>query len=319
MSEPAPRAGAPPDLAPWRDGGTGVDYVHSHAGDRDGPHLLVTALVHGNEVCGAAALVRLLEEGVRPARGRLTLAFVNVAAYARVAPPVRCIHEDFNRLWSADVLDGPRESAERRRARELRPFVDAADMLLDLHSMSMDGPPLLMAGPCVKGARLALALGAPTDVVRDHGPAGGVRMRDYAGFADPDSPRNALLLECGRHDDPDAAQVALDAVRRLMDHLDMLPPGAPAPAPGAQRMIEVTHTVNAETAGFRFVRPFRSLETVLRAGTEIAADGDRCILTPYDRCLLVMPTRAVEPGQTAVRLARAVPRGAPIRPLPAAE
>jgi hypothetical protein len=33
------------------------------------------------------------------------------------------------------VLFGPRDSAELRRARELQPFVDAADLLLDIHSM----------------------------------------------------------------------------------------------------------------------------------------------------------------------------------------
>ena len=64
---------------------------------------------------------------------------MNVAAYTRFDPvnPVvsRYVDEDFNRVWSAEVLDGPRDSVELRRAREVRPLVDTVDLLLDIHSM----------------------------------------------------------------------------------------------------------------------------------------------------------------------------------------
>jgi len=73
----------PPDIARFRDGNIGVRFVHSFEGAQPGPHLLITALVHGNEPAGAVALERLLSQGLRPSRGRLTLAFANVDAYAR--------------------------------------------------------------------------------------------------------------------------------------------------------------------------------------------------------------------------------------------
>ena len=45
-------------------------------------------------------------------------------------------------------------------------------------------------------------------------------------------------------------------------------------------------------------------EIIPKAGTVIAQDGAREILTPHDDCLLVMPTPVAPRGHTAVRLAR---------------
>jgi hypothetical protein len=41
-----------------------------------------------------------------------------------------------------------------------------------------------------------------------------------------------------------------------------------------------------------------------KVGTVIAHDGSREVRTPYDNCVLVMPTRRITKGQTAVRLGR---------------
>ena len=49
-----------PDLARSAAGNSGIGYVWTFAPSRPGPHLLLQALTHGNEVCGAIALDRLL-------------------------------------------------------------------------------------------------------------------------------------------------------------------------------------------------------------------------------------------------------------------
>ena len=93
----------PPDIEPYRAGNTGIEYVTTFAAAEPGPHVLVCALTHGNEICGAIALDKLFRAGIRPRRGRLTLAFNNVAAYREFDPryPIasRYVDEDFNRLW----------------------------------------------------------------------------------------------------------------------------------------------------------------------------------------------------------------------------
>ena len=52
-----------PDIADWRHGNTGVDYAHCLDSGRPGPDALINALMHGNELCGAIAVDRLLRSG----------------------------------------------------------------------------------------------------------------------------------------------------------------------------------------------------------------------------------------------------------------
>jgi predicted deacylase len=306
-----------PDIARWRNGNTGIAYVHSFEAARGGPHVLVTGLVHGNEICGAIALDRLLGDGLRPARGRLTFAFVNVAAYQRFDPgdpnASRYVDEDFNRLWSPDVLDGPRASVELERARELRPLVDSADLLLDLHSLQHDHDPLLLCGRLEKGRALARRVGYPAIVIADAGHAAGTRLRDYGGFGDPQSAKNALLVECGQHWVRGSDAVALAATLRFLTAASAIDEAVPRADRGAdcaevptrpQRFIEVTGAVTVETEDFVFAGPYRGLEVIAKAGSEIARDGARPVLTPYDDCILVMPSQRLERGQTAVRFGR---------------
>src|SRR4026207_1090572 len=151
----------PPDIKRYRAGksgagSSGVDYVHVLDSGKPGPNVMVQALTHGNELCGAYAVDFLFKERVSPLKGKLVLAFANVAAFERFdfGDPNRSryIDEDYNRVWSDDALFGPRDSAELRRARALRPFVDAADYLLDLHSMHEPCRPIMVCAKSEKSA-----------------------------------------------------------------------------------------------------------------------------------------------------------------------
>jgi hypothetical protein len=52
--------------------------------------------------------------------------------------------------------------------------------------------------------------------------------------------------------------------------------------------------------------PVHGLMTVPRRGTLLARDGGLPVRTPYDECVLIMPTRRPRRGETAVRLGRYV-------------
>jgi predicted deacylase len=302
-----------PDLALYRASNTGTPYVHRFESGKAGPNALVVALTHGNEICGAIAVDRLMKSGVRPTRGMLTLAFANVAAFARfdaVNPfASRFVDEDFNRVWTEQVLDGSRESVELRRARELRPFVEAADFMLDIHSMLESSPPVMICGPLDKGIRFAFEVGIPEHVVSDTGHANGTRMRDYGGFGDPASPKNALLVECGQHWEKSAADVAWQTLWRFLDRVGVVESATAAreieAAKQPQKLIRVTEAVIANTPAFRFAKTFTGLEVVPRQGDVIAWDGEEAVRAPYDNCVLVMPVpNNIKTGLTAVRLGR---------------
>jgi predicted deacylase len=305
----------PPDLGPWREGNCGVPGFTTR-GAAAGPHVALIALMHGNELAGAIVLDRLLRAGLVPQRGRLTFGFANLAAFDRfdAAQPTtsRFLDEDLNRLWDPVLLDGPRRSIELDRARRMRPLIDTVDVLLDLHSMLWASEPLLLSGTTEKGRALAAAIGRPELVVADTGHVSGRRLIDYGRFADPAMPQTAVLVEAGQHWEPETVAMTLASVGGLLRHLGMveahpaLLPPAPMPMPRGPRFAEVTRVVTAATASFAFVRPFRGGEVVRRGDTLIATDGDHEIRTPYDDCLLVMPSLRPSRGHTAVRLARIV-------------
>jgi len=302
----------PPDLSPYREGNTGIPYVTRFDSGKPGLFVVVNALIHGNELCGAAALDHLFREGPRPARGALSLVFADVEAYLGFDPadPLasRCRDEDMNRVWDKATLDGPRSSSELKRARALRPVFESADFLLDLHSMQSSSTPMILAGLTEKSLALARSIGSPALIVRDQGHEAGPRLRDYGAFADENAPQVALLVECGQHWEKAAADTAIAATLRFLAVTGILEGSEAARVLAApvkpQRVIAVTEAVTVASPDFHFLRDFRGLEIIPKAGTVIAQDGGRDITTPYDDCVLIMPSRYLAPSQTAVRLGR---------------
>jgi hypothetical protein len=300
-----------PDLGTWRAGNTGTEGVWHFDSGLPGHRVLISALVHGNELCGAWALLGLLKAGLRPQRGALTLAFCNLAAFDRFDPArhdaSRFVDQDMNRQWSDERIDAA-DSQERRRAAQLRPFVQQADWLLDLHSMHEPCAPLLLTGVQPRNRVLAKQMGAPEHIVVDAGHKDGTRMRDYGRFGLPD----ALLIECGFHGDPQSRAVAQDACLRfvqaagLLDAqgLDHVLPGWRLPDAPRQWALEVTGPVVAKSEGFRFNAPYTGLEVFPQAGTIIGDNDGEPVTTPYDDCVLVMPSvRQARAGVTVVRFA----------------
>jgi predicted deacylase len=311
-----------PLLGVWRAGNTGVEGVWHFEADEPGPVVMIACLVHGNELCGAWAVKGLLESGLRPRRGALTLAFCNLAAFDRFDPAnhdaSRFVDEDMNRQWADERL-ARADSVERARAAMLRPFVERADWLLDLHSMHEPGPPLLLSGPHQRAVDFAKALNGVRHIVRDAGHADGVRMRDFGRFGLPDgSPdaRTALLIECGFHGDRSSIAVARDICHRFLLETGSVEPDAlltaladwRTPGPAQQVVLDVEGAVVAKDESFRFIRPFQPLEVLPRAGSVIALNGGEWVKTPFDDCVLVMPsTRQARAGVTVVRYARVEP------------
>ena len=303
----------PPNISPWA-ASADVPYVHERQGPAVGPDVLVTALVHGNEYSGAAAVTQLLASSWLPARGRVTFAFCNVAAFdrfdAKVPDASRYIDEDFNRVWSAARLDSLDQSAELMRARQVRPFVARATHLLDLHSMHEPSTPLWVTGTLQRNIDFAQSLQTACQVIIDSGHQDGVRMRDYGEFASPGGERIALLLEAGQHWQSASVDVAKNGLMRFLVAAGsitnanvptgwLLPDSVP-PAP-----VQVTDGVVAESMDFSFTHNFTGGEVIAKAGTVIAVDAGQNIVTPYDNCVLVMPSvRQLRVGVTTVRLAK---------------
>lgn len=304
-----------PALGPWTAGNTGTEGVWQWRSPSTGPHLMISAVIHGNELCGAHALRDLLRwidaTGWRPPHGALTLVLGHLEALRRFSPSdpsaSRGVEGDLNRQWSPDRLEAP-ATVEARRAAALRPFVEQADYLLDLHSMQQRSAPLALAGMAPRHRAWVRALDLPMHTMCDEGHANGVRMRDWGRFASAGD-ACAVLVECGAHGSVESLVVAWDAMARCLEHLGLmrrsaLPPHWVAPAQPERWTLEVTHAVVAKSAQFQFVQDFQGLECLPLAGSLLATDVDGPVVTPYDDCVLIMPSRRAQTGHTMVRLAR---------------
>ncbi len=97
-----------PDIEVYRTGNTGVEFVTTFDSGTAGPHGMINALTHGNEICGAIALDALLKADVRPVQGKLTLGFINHMAFHTFDPQApdlsRFVDEDHPDLLNGTIL-----------------------------------------------------------------------------------------------------------------------------------------------------------------------------------------------------------------------
>jgi predicted deacylase len=297
----------PRDLSAYREGNAGIPYVHRFTSGRPGPHVLVNALTHGNELCGMVAATHLLDSGVRPAIGTLTVSFANVAAYESFdrADPFasRQLVHNLNRVWSPEWLDGSEDSPELRRARELRPVMAAADHILDIHSTAQEVAPFWVYPGFERNAQAALAMGIPDiHLVMPDGLNTGTPVIQHGRHGRPDGNGVALVVECGQHFLQASADLATEVSLRFLAHFGLIERDGAASA-GPQRRFELLSTAVVKTEGLRFARPLVGLETFSK-GELIATDGPDEIRAPCDECTVFMPTRKPIVGREAVYLTR---------------
>ena len=308
----------PRDIEPYRRGNAGVDFVWRFDSGIPGPRVAVSGLTHGCELCGMTAVTWLLDRGLRPARGALTLWLANVEAYRRFDPAQlatdhtanRFVDRDLNRCWGDEILDAPGDAVELRRARELRPVLLMQDALLDLHSTTYSARPFWVYRSLPRARALAAAIGFPSSHLLWRSPGPGVSVIEHGELGEEGGRAVGVVAECGTHFARAAGELAIQvALRFLLHHgtirreavADALAP-LPAEPP---RFYEVADTYRARHDEARFVRTFAGFEE-LAAGEPILVDGGETLAAPFDRCVVLMPRPTVRRGREMVTLARLV-------------
>lgn len=298
----------PRDLGPYRQGNTGVPYVHRFDSGKPGPHVLVNALTHGNEFCGMVAATHLLDSEVRPKAGTLTVSFANVEAYESfdADDPLksRLLVHNLNRIWSREWLEGAEQSPELRRARELRPVIAAADHILDIHSTAQPVDPFWVYAGFERNARAASAIGVPNiHLVMPEGMNTGTPLIQHGLHGEAQHHGVALVAECGQHFLQASGDLAVEVTLRFLAHFGVIDADPAWPAPPPQRRFELLATPVIKTTDVKFVRPLVGLESFAK-GELIATDGGQEVRAPVDGCTIFMPARVHVPGRELVYLTR---------------
>ncbi len=292
-----------------------------YAAFEPGPRLLVLGAVHGNETCGTQAITRLrheLDSGqLNLVRGLLTLVPVtNALAYARR-------QRQGERNLNRNLRRHPEPANfEDRICNVLCPWIDEHDVLLDLHSFHTGGMPFAMLGPldnddsvepfshAAAEQRMVAHLGCQR-VVEGWMSAyvrGVERRRQQARVVSPDLLDTqygvgtteyarsrglyGVTLECGQHDDPQAPEVAYQAIRQTLALHGMIDAPLAAP-PGKIEIIRLVDVIDMEHPEDRFQREWSSFDRVRageligqrHGGEPVCAPGEGYIVFPNPRAL----------------------------------
>ncbi len=332
----------PRDLSAYKAGNTGVPYAFRFDSGVPGPAVGINALTHGNEFCGMVAACALLDAGVRPERGSLSISFANVAAYESFSTDApfdsRMLVHNLNRIWSDRELDGSERSPELDRAREMRGFFDPLHALLDIHSTSQDAPPFFVYAQSAANDALANGIGfPPVQMLMPGGMQTGTPLIEYGAFGRAMRAQSAagglqpgtwqpgqggaVVVECGQHFLASAGVLATQASLAFLAHMGTLsaeragelckqltgsnPLAGPLPKPRRFQLIS-THVIR--TPQLSWTKPLIGMESFAE-GELIGTDGDFEIRSPCEGCTIFMPlaaNRVAVPGREGIYLTRPV-------------
>lgn len=254
-----------------------------------GPHLLVLGAIHGNETCGPAAMKDILADFAGGAlsllKGQVTFIPVcNPAAYAENA---RFIDKNLNRVFQPSAQP---DCYEAELANELTPYVEAADVVLDLHSVTSTNAPFAFLDyeePPFTAFTEALGVGniicgwpqvqAAPDSLNESDTISYARRMGKIG----------AVVECGVHGTPEADAVARRVILNALVYLGALPGTAAVQGDTAIIRTRVTHMVLRKQEG-AFTRPWCHLDR-LHKGDIIAHYADGSVEVAPANGRLIMP------------------------------
>lgn len=267
-----------------------------------GKRLLILGGVHGNEVCGPAAIRKALKAfqtgKMRLKKGSVSfLPLANPEAYRQGR---RFTEHNLNRSFRRH--EAP-QLYEERLQNLLVPYLEDCDVLLDIHSYRAGGPAFAFRGPDrVKDAEeaLAAALGIHHVIYgwNEAYQACGMAIDPELSTGTTEYARRkgalALTLECGQHKDPKAVGVALKAIQGALEHCGLIE-GKNVAANRDLKRTRLKKMFYKEREG-KFLKPWKHLQDV-KEGEGLARMENGDLVTAPFTGRIVLPHEAAPVGQ----------------------
>jgi predicted deacylase len=267
-----------------------------------GPRLLILGAVHGNEICGPAAIsiaIAACEKGdIKLKRGQVTLIPVcNPQAYKE---DKRFIDHNLNRNFGRK--ESPRVY-EEKLMNEIAPHLENCDVLLDIHSYRAGGPAFAFRGPDRLKEReeaFAAALGISHVIYGwdDAYRACGVAIEEERSVGTTEYARRrgaiALTLECGQHRDLQAVPVASRGIEGVLHFCDLVDGKGPSPTENLKRT-RLKKMFFKEREG-RFSQAWKHLQEVKQGELLAQMEDNSTITAPFDG-RIVLPHEEAPIGQ----------------------
>ncbi len=263
---------------------------------KEGPSFLVLGAIHGNEICGPAAIERIqnhLEKGtLKLAAGNVT--FIPVCNPRAFSEKKRFIDKDLNRYFYKHTTPDFYE-AELANILCAEIAQGGYTHLLDIHSFRAPGVPFIFQDH-EDAATTAFTRVQEVDYILTGWPdvyAGNPEHGDTVAFAHAQG-LLATLIECGQHDEPLALERAEKSIINSLRFLGMLPEEAgsvtSSTLPAQTVRFKTLYHKQAEGELFytRNLEPVKKDTCLARTvtGQEIIAPEDGFILMPKTDALV---------------------------------
>lgn len=291
-----------------------VAGVIVHNSGKPGPVLGITVCTHGNELSGLEAAHRIsrwFEGGSKLKHGSVMLVLNNIKAAEkalRSKNPHNClsaryIDVNMNRL-PRNLCDLNFDSRyEVVRARELLPIWKKFDVALDIHSMTHQSPPILIAPSRLNERTIA---GFPMKTI--------IRSIDKVQVGKPafafygNRPIEAVVIEAGQHAQKISVKRAEKSIRALLHNLGMVKNIGRKAKLETRNEYVITSSVIAEP-GMIMSKQFRNFERI-KKGQILAVVGPREVLSPFDGHIVMVPKgrKVISRGEEAFFLSKPVKR-----------
>lgn len=257
-----------------------------------GVHLLVLGSIHGNEPAGTEAIEKIInqiESGkLRIRRGKVV--FVSICNPRARASNVRFVEEDLNRVFRE--TNQP-TSYEATLANQLCSLAKKCDAMLDIHTSGAPGPASIFIDfPTAENKAFADALRGDYALLDwpelyESNPHG-FQSFDTTAYA-YEQGKIGVLIECGQHEDPEAAGIAEKNILRTLIHFKMIDP-----IKGIEQINRPRKNIHMKVLGKKehendvFAQKWSHLQPVaagtviaIRAsGEEIVAEKDSIVMFP---------------------------------------
>ena len=225
-------------------------------------------------------------------KGKLVCAPIcNPAAYLRDA---RYVEANLNRVIKKHAKP---QKYEEKLANDVTALIDTCDVLLDLHSYSSGRRPFLfLDNDTEEQNKFATALNIPywvtgwNDLYVDKKDLLQGDTTSYAFSKD----KMALLIECGLHEDPQAAITGYKALRAALAYYGMAEPyeTARGEPPTINKM---TNMLVKEKEG-KFLKDWQHLDPVTKGMPILRYDDGEIYFSPIDG-VIILPGRKTKIGE----------------------
>ncbi len=248
-------------------------------GEYGGKKLVVLVGVHGNELCGVKAADFLLPK-LKINIGKVTFIYANLEA---IKQNKRFVEQNLNRCFLNQQPFKIKQSLEGRTAREIMPYLEEADAMLDIHaSFTKDSIPFVICDESNTEIANIFSVGKVVYNIDSFHPGstdGYMNLQNKPGFC----------FECGYANDSKTQTVAEEAIISFLTYYGCIE-NKINQLINNPKLIKIIDIYRNKYGHFKSNRDFNDFEE-MKEKTIIGLDGDKEVFVDEGQLVLFVRDR----------------------------